>query len=77
MLTLSVRGSSGESTMKLAWLDPDDWRALLERAGFDVVAHYGWFDRRPYRGGEDSVWVAVKSDAQGTDAPPRARSGRL
>jgi len=62
MLTLSVRGSSGESTMKLAWLDPDDWRALLERAGFDVVAHYGWFDCRPYRGGEDSVWVAVRRE---------------
>jgi len=62
VLTLSVRGPSGESTMKLAWLDPDDWRALLERAGFDVVAHYGWFDCRPYRGGEDSVWVAVRRE---------------
>jgi len=59
-LTLSVRGPSGSTTMTLAWLSPEEWRALLERAGFDVRAHYGWFDRRPYRGGEDSVWVAVK-----------------
>ena len=59
-LTLSVRGPSGESTMRLAWLSPDEWRALIERAGFEVAAHYGWFDRRPYRGGEDSVWIAVK-----------------
>ena len=27
--------------------------ALLDRAGFDVEAQYGWFDRRPYEGGED------------------------
>ncbi|HEY6029374.1 MAG TPA: class I SAM-dependent methyltransferase [Gaiellaceae bacterium] len=57
-LTLSVRGESGGSTMRLAWLGVDDWRSLLERAGFEVEAVYGWFDRRPYRGGEDSVYVA-------------------
>jgi SAM-dependent methyltransferase len=57
-LTLSVRGPSGETTMTLAWLAADEWRALLERAGFEVEALYGWFDRRPYRGGEDMVWIA-------------------
>src|SRR5919201_1507994 len=56
-LTLSVRGPSGETTMALAWLSRDEWRALLEQAGFEVEALYGWFDRRPYRGGEDMVWV--------------------
>ena len=35
-----------------------DLRGLLERAGFELDALYGWFDRRPYAGGEDSVWVA-------------------
>ena len=57
-LTLSVRGPSSESTMVLAWLSADEWRALLERAGFEVEALYGWFDRRPFRGGEDMVWIA-------------------
>jgi SAM-dependent methyltransferase len=57
-LTLSVRGASGETSFVLAWLSHDEWRALLERAGFQVVAFYGWFDRRPYAGGEDTVWVA-------------------
>jgi SAM-dependent methyltransferase len=57
-LTLSVRGDSGETTMTLAWLEPDEWRSLLEKTGFEVLAHYGWFDQRPYRGGEDSVWIA-------------------
>ena len=57
-LTLSVRGASGETSFVLAWLSNDEWRALLERAGFQVVGCYGWFDRRPYSGGEDTVWVA-------------------
>ena len=57
-LTLSVRGGAGATTMTLAWLSPDEWRVLLDEAGFEVEAHYGWFDKRPYRGGEDSVWVA-------------------
>ena len=57
-LTLSVRGPDGATTMELAWLSPDEWAALIERAGFDIEAHYGWFDRRPYVGGEDSVWIA-------------------
>jgi len=45
-------------TMVLAWLDPEEWHALLVETGFEVVACYGWFDRRPYAGGEDSVWIA-------------------
>jgi SAM-dependent methyltransferase len=61
-LTLSVRGESGHTTMTLAWLSPDEWRALVEEAGLEIEAHYGWFDRRPYRGGEDSVWVARRTE---------------
>ncbi len=57
-LTLSVRGEAGEGTMTLAWISPREWAELLERAGFEVEVCYGWFDRGPYRGGEDSVWVA-------------------
>jgi SAM-dependent methyltransferase len=57
-LTLSVRSDAGESTMTLSWLSVHEWWALLERAGFSVEACYGWFDRRPYAGGEDSVWLA-------------------
>jgi SAM-dependent methyltransferase len=57
-LTLTVRGDAGESTMALAWLAPDEWRALLDESGFEILACYGWFDRSPYAGGDDSVWVA-------------------
>jgi SAM-dependent methyltransferase len=57
-LTLSVRRGEEASTMVLAWLSPIEWRRLLDRAGFEVEAHYGWFDRRPYAGEEDFVFVA-------------------
>ena len=58
VLTLAVRGEAGETAMRLAWRSPEEWRALLERAGFEIVASYGWFDLRPYDGGEDTVWIA-------------------
>jgi SAM-dependent methyltransferase len=61
-LTLSVRGEAGATTMALSWIAPQEWRALLEQAGFDVEACYGWFDGRPYTGGEDTVWIARRPD---------------
>ena len=57
-LTLSVRGGGSETTMRLWWLEPQRWLALLADAGLAVEAVYGWFDRRPFAGGEDSVWIA-------------------
>ena len=62
-LTLSVRRGEEASTMELAWLSPPEWRQLLDRAGFDIEAQWGWFDRRPYSGGEDVVFAAVRRDA--------------
>ena len=60
ILTLSVKDGRRESTMTLSWLEPARWQALLADAGFAVEAVYGWFDRRPYAGGEDTVFVATK-----------------
>jgi SAM-dependent methyltransferase len=60
-LRLSVRGVGGESTMQLWWLEPARWLALLGESGFLVEQVYGWFDRRPYRDGEDTVFVARRS----------------
>jgi SAM-dependent methyltransferase len=60
-LTLTVRGPEGETTMALAWLSPDEWRALLEASGFEVEARYGWFDRTPFTGGDDTVWIARRT----------------
>jgi SAM-dependent methyltransferase len=58
VLRLSVRGPGGETTMRLAWCSPAEWRDFLVCTGFEILACYGWFDRRPYAGGEDSVWIA-------------------
>jgi SAM-dependent methyltransferase len=59
-LTLSVRGVQGASSMTLWWLEPQRWNTLLLEAGLTVDACYGWFDRRPYAGGEDTVWIASR-----------------
>lgn len=57
-LTLSVRRHDDEATtMTLAWLEPAEWEALLDDAGFEVEATYGWFDRRPYDDQEDTIFV--------------------
>ncbi len=59
-LTLSVRGETGATSFVLAWLSPDEWQALLQHAGFQILGCFGWFDKRPYQGGEDTVWIARK-----------------
>ena len=59
-LILRVRGTDTESEMSLAWLSVAEWKELLRDEGFTVDAVYGWFDRSPWRGGEDSVWVCAK-----------------
>jgi len=56
-LTLSVRGEPGATRLTLGWLAPQEWRSLLERAGFQILGCFGWFDHRPYAGGEDTVWI--------------------
>ena len=61
-LTLSVRGPEGAATMALSWITRDEWQRLLEETGFTVEACYGWFDRTPYRGGEDMIFLARSSD---------------
>jgi SAM-dependent methyltransferase len=69
-LTLSVRGPQGSSTMTLWWVEPERWNSLLAEAGFEVLACYGWFDRRPFTGGEDSVWIASRNN-------PRANCDKI
>jgi SAM-dependent methyltransferase len=61
-LTLTVRSDTSETTMALAWLSPDEWRELLEQADFEIEACFGWFDRSPYTGGEDTVWITRSTE---------------
>jgi SAM-dependent methyltransferase len=62
ILVLSVRGEAGKTSMELAWRTPDEWRRLLDDAGFEDIRCYGWFDMRPYAGGEDTVWIARRPE---------------
>jgi SAM-dependent methyltransferase len=50
-----------ERRLKLWWVNRSEWEGLIDVAGLEVEALYGWFDRRPFD--EDSrefVWVARK-----------------
>jgi SAM-dependent methyltransferase len=61
-LRLSVRSGPSAASMELHWLSAIEWRRLVDKAGFDVAALYGWFNRRPYTGGEDMIWVCRRRD---------------
>ena len=61
-LRLSVRSGESAAAMELHWLSALEWRRLIDKAGFDVAELYGWFDRRPYRGGEDMIWACRRRD---------------
>lgn len=56
-LSLTVRCDGVSATFALHWLSAPEWQQLLDRAGFEVEALYGWFDLRPFRGDEDMVFV--------------------
>jgi ubiquinone/menaquinone biosynthesis C-methylase UbiE len=56
-LSLSVRSEDTQATFHLHWLSAPEWQRLLDEAGLEVEALYGWFDRRPYEGDEDMIFV--------------------
>jgi len=57
-LSLSVRSDDGAATtFGLHWLSAPEWLGLLDEAELEVEALYGWFNRRPYDGDEDMIFV--------------------
>lgn len=51
----------GTNTISLWWATRAEWEGLIDVAGLEVEALYGWFDRRPFD--DDSrefVWIARK-----------------
>ncbi len=56
-LSLTVRSNGVSATFVLHWLSAPEWLQLLDVAGFEVEAFYGWFDLRPFSGDEDMVFV--------------------
>jgi len=67
-LSLSVRSGGEAATFGLHWLSAPEWSQLLERAGFEIEARYGWFDRRPYDGEEDMIFVCRRRQTIESDA---------
>jgi hypothetical protein len=62
-LTLSVRSNGRVTSFGLHWLSLPEWLHVLDEAGFAVDAVYGWFDRHPFDGEEDMIFV---TQARGT-----------
>ena len=48
-------------TSSLWWATKNEWLGLIDVAGLEVEALYGWFDRRPFdEESRELVWVARK-----------------
>jgi SAM-dependent methyltransferase len=44
---IEIRRDDGE-TLRIWWATKEEWDGLLDVAGLEVEALYGWFDRRPF-----------------------------
>ena len=52
------------ATIQLWWATKSEWDGLVESAGLETEAVYGWFDRRPLDDeSQEFVWVARKPRA--------------
>jgi SAM-dependent methyltransferase len=72
-LSLSVRSDDTEATFGLHWLSAPEWLRLLDDAGFEVEALYGWFDLRPYAGEEDMIFVCRRGQSPAGGQSPTLR----
>jgi hypothetical protein len=61
-ITSFVGGPGNEpATVTLWWATRSEWEGLIESAGLEVEALYGWFDRRPFdERSSEFVWIARK-----------------
>jgi YD repeat-containing protein len=49
------------ATLRIWWATKEEWDGLIDIAGLEVEALYGWFDRRPFDDeSEEFVYVARK-----------------
>ena len=58
-------GEPGQDPRNLSlwWLTRSEWEGLVDVAGLEVEALYGWFDKRPFDDeSREFVWVARKPD---------------
>ena len=70
-LVLTVRSDDRTAaTMELHWPSAAEWNAVIEDAGLEVEALYGWFDGRAFEGGEDMIWVCKPTSVPLDEARP-------
>jgi SAM-dependent methyltransferase len=51
----------GRRDLQLWWLTRSEWEGLIDVAGLEVEALYGWFDRSPFDDeSREFVWIARK-----------------
>jgi hypothetical protein len=51
----------GRRDLQLWWLTRSEWEGLIDIAGLEVEALYGWFDKTPFDDeSREYVWVARK-----------------
>ena len=59
--TASTSSSDAGGTISLWWVTKSEWEGLIDVAGLEVEALYGWFDRRPFDDeSPEFVWIARK-----------------
>jgi ubiquinone/menaquinone biosynthesis C-methylase UbiE len=55
------RGDEEVGTLRLWWIGRSEFEGLIDVAGLEVEALYGWFDERPYdESSLEMVWIARK-----------------
>lgn len=55
------KGDDEIRSLSLWWVTRSEWEGLIDVAGLEVEALYGWFDRRPFDDeSREFVWVARK-----------------
>jgi SAM-dependent methyltransferase len=58
---LGQPGLEPRGPMSLWWVARSEWEGLIDAAGLEVEALYGWFDRRPFDDeSREFVWVTRK-----------------
>jgi SAM-dependent methyltransferase len=59
-----VAGETQDSPMFVRWVYRQEFELLARLSGFRVAALYSGFDREPYKGDGEMVWVLRKESAQ-------------
>jgi SAM-dependent methyltransferase len=60
-IDISAALPGGSNTISLWWATKSEWEGLVDVAGLEVEALYGWFDRRPFDDeSREFVWVTRK-----------------